>query len=104
MITEQLESIHHIAISVRDISVALDWYLHNFQCKVEYQDSSWALLKFRNIRLALVLPDMHPPHLAFIRNNLDSHDKKLKHRDDSISIYMKDPDGNYIELIEKKSL
>ena len=104
MIEETLEGIHHIAIRVTDIAVAIDWYMNNSKCKIEYQDSSWALLKYRNIRLALVLPDMHPPHLAFIRHELNSYDKVLKHRDDSLSVYIKDPDGNYIELIEKKSL
>ena len=48
-----LDKIHHIAVQVADISKSVEWYKTKFSCEVDYVDSSWALLKFANISLAL---------------------------------------------------
>ena len=45
-----MEKIDHIAIVVNNINRGVDWYTKNRDCKVKYQDSSWALLEFENIR------------------------------------------------------
>ena len=55
--TKQFDTIHHIAIKVKDISKAVSWYIEHFACEIEYQDNSWAMLKFSNTSLALVLPE-----------------------------------------------
>ena len=34
------------------------WYRENFRCAVDYEDDTWALLDFANVKLALVLPDL----------------------------------------------
>ena len=60
-----MEKIDHIAIVVTNINHAVNWYTNNRDCKVNYQDESWAELQFENIKLALVLPQYHPPHIAF---------------------------------------
>ena len=59
-------------------------------------DESWGYLQFDNIKLALVLKDEHPPHIAF---EVDEVEGKT-HRDGSVSKYIDDPSGNKIELIE----
>ena len=59
--------IDHIAIVVTNINHAVRWYTDNRDCKVNYQDNSWAELQFDNIKLALVLPNEHPPHIGFRR-------------------------------------
>ena len=49
-----MERIDHVAIVVNNITRAVKWYTQNRDCKVKYQDDSWALLQFENIDLALV--------------------------------------------------
>ena len=39
------------------------------------------LLEYDNIKLALVLPNQHPPHLAFEKNNAIDYSKLKTHRD-----------------------
>ena len=54
-----MERIDHVAIVVNNINRAIEWYTTYRDCKVKYQDDSWALLEFENINLALVLPHEH---------------------------------------------
>ena len=60
-----LDNLHHVAISVPKIAEAVDWYCATFRCEVTYQDDTWAMLRFANVNLALVIPSQHPPHLGF---------------------------------------
>ena len=92
-----MEKIDHIAIVVTNISQAVKWYTNNRDCKVNYQDNSWAELQFDNIKLALVLPNEHPAHIAFIDESVTNG---TKHRDGSESIYEHDTFGNIIEKIK----
>ena len=92
--------IHHTAICVDDIGRAIDWYCEKLSFEIEYQDDSWALLSFENSRVALVLPEQHPPHLAFESKNASKFGKLTKHRDGISSIYINDPFGNTIELLD----
>ena len=93
-----IEKIDHIAITVPHIKKAVEWYTKYRKCKVKYQDDSWALLQFKNIDLALVLPQDHPPHIAFQDNTISGD----KHRDGSEYIYDHDTFGNIIEKIKYK--
>ena len=61
-----MEKIDHIAIVVNNINRGVDWYTKNRDCKVKYQDSSWALLEFQNVDLALVRDPALPPNLDFL--------------------------------------
>ena len=45
------DTVDHIAVAVSDVKGTVDWYLKNFKCQVTYQDNSWALLEFANIRV-----------------------------------------------------
>ena len=67
-----MDSIDHIAIQVSDINQAVKSYTDKFDCEVIYIDTTWAMLKFDNINLALVIPTEHPPHIAFIDNSVKS--------------------------------
>ena len=70
---------------------------NNFDCKVNYQDKVGLELQFDNIKLALVLPNEHPPHIAFVDESIENG---TKHRDGSESIYEHDTFGNIIEKIK----
>ena len=94
-----MEKIDHIAIVVTNISQAVRWYTNKFDCKVNYEDKSWAELQFDNIKLNLVLPHEHPAHIAFIDESIKNG---TSHRDGSESIYDHDTFGNIIERIKYK--
>jgi Glyoxalase/Bleomycin resistance protein/Dioxygenase superfamily. len=42
----------HVAICTDDINKSVEWYTENFKCDILYQDSSWAMLEFDNVKLA----------------------------------------------------
>ena len=102
--TTKLDSIHHIAVSVNDIASAVDWYRATFACEIEYQDDTWAMLKFANASLALVLPHQHPPHIGFATPKAESYGELKTHRDGTRSIYISDSAGNAVELMDPASL
>ena len=91
-----MERIDHVAIVVNNINRAIEWYTTYRDCKVKYQDDTWAILQFENINLALVLPHEHPPHIAFVDESI----KGEKHKDGSEYIYDHDTFGNIIERIK----
>jgi|TARA_Y100000389_G_scaffold35512_1_gene30212 catechol-2,3-dioxygenase len=97
---KKLDKIHHIAIKVDNISDAIKYYTENFEIEIIYQDKTWSFLQFGNVKLALVLPGKHPPHLAFLRDDAEKYGELKSHRDGTSSIYVKDPFGNYLEYLK----
>ena len=94
-----LDRIEHVAISVADVASAVAWYTSTFRCTVAYQDASWALLDFVNLQLALVIPEQHPPHIAFTSESAEQFGTLTTHRDGTRSTYVKDPAGNSVEIM-----
>lgn len=101
--TQILDNIHHTAIQVKDIAKAVIWYLDHFSCEVEYQDESWAMLRFANTSLALVLPEQHPYHFAIVKDDLSPYGEAISHRDGTASVYIKDADKNNVEILKLPS-
>ena len=101
---DELDSLHHVAISVPDVGAAVRWYTETFRCQVVYQDETWAMLQFGNVQLALVIPAQHPPHLGFVTPEAEKHGELKTHRDGTRSIYIADPAGNPIELLAPESV
>ena len=95
-----MDQLDHIALSVTDIAASLDWYRQHFDCKVLYQDQTWAMLEFANIKLALVVTKQHPPHIAFLSADAEKWGKLKGHRDGTRSVYVKDPAGNAVEIVQ----
>jgi catechol 2,3-dioxygenase-like lactoylglutathione lyase family enzyme len=98
-----LDTIHHVAVPVRDVEEAVRWYSSRFRCRVLYHDPTWAMLEFENTRLALVVPDQHPPHLGFEHPDADAFGPLTLHRDGTRSIYLQDPSGNSVEILDAAS-
>jgi extradiol dioxygenase family protein len=96
---ELLDSIHHVAVAVTDVGTTVEWYRQHFQCKVSYQDDTWAMLDFANMKLALVVPQQHPPHLAFVHPDAEKFGTLKTHRDGTRSCYVTDPAGNAVEVL-----
>lgn len=94
-----LDNLHHVAIAVKDVAQAVNWYTRNFQCKVSYQDATWAMLDFANIKVALVIPQQHPPHIAFVHPEAERFGPLTPHRDGTRSVYVHDPAGNAVEVL-----
>lgn len=99
-----LDSVHHVAIVVQDIAQAVDWYRNTFRCEIAYQDETWALLRFANLGLALVVPHQHPGHLGFVTPRAAEFGTLKRHRDGTESIYISDPSGNAVELLSPESV
>ena len=97
-----MDTLHHIAITVTDIAKAVAWYQARFDVVTAHADESWALIRFEDCALALVLPDQHPPHFAIERADAASYGPLIPHRDGTASVYIKDPFGNVIEILETK--
>ena len=96
-----MDKMHHIAIEVNAIQESLDWYKKNTDCKITYEDDTWAMIEYDNISLALVLPGMHPPHIAFEKDNAEDYGTLKPHRDGTSSVYIKDPANNSVEILKK---
>jgi catechol 2,3-dioxygenase-like lactoylglutathione lyase family enzyme len=94
-----LDRIEHVAIAVADIDSAVNWYTSNFRCAVAYRDATWALLDFDNVKLALVIPEQHPPHIAVTNAAADRFGTLSTHRDGTRSTYVMDPAGNSVEIM-----
>lgn len=99
-----LDAMHHVAIAVSDVASAVEWYTKTFQCEVAYRDETWALLKFANISLALVIPSQHPPHIGFSSERAAEFGALKPHRDGTRSVYVSDPAGNSVEIMDASSL
>lgn len=101
---DELDVIHHAAIPVTDVAASVIWYQQHFRCAVAYQDATWALLKFANVSMALVTPGQHPPHLGVLHEHAEQYGELTTHRDGTRSIYVPDPDGNQIEIMDVQSI
>jgi catechol 2,3-dioxygenase-like lactoylglutathione lyase family enzyme len=93
------DRLDHVAISVEEISSAVEWYTKTFRCHVKYQDETWALLGFDNVDVALVIPAQHPPHIGFTSPDAAKFGPMKVHRDGTQSCYVKDPAGNAVEIL-----
>lgn len=95
----ELDAIHHVAISVKNIAEAVSWYTETFRCTISYQDETWAMLEFANLRMALVIASQHPPHIGFVNAEAEKYGELKLHRDGTRSIYIADPSGNAVEIL-----
>lgn len=96
----------HVAVPSSDIARSVEWYRTHLGAKVLFQDDTWAFLALGNIKLALVSPHQHPPHVAVsvTRPQLEAAAAEAgipidRHRDGSEGIYIHDPFGNAVEMI-----
>ena len=97
---KNLQKLDHVAICVENLQPAVEWYVSNLGAEIEYCDETWAMLAVAGTKVALTIPDQHPPHIAFTVDNIECLGENPKrHRDGSYFRYVNDPEGNTIELI-----
>ena len=100
----QFDRLNHVAIPVQDVPSSVAWYTQAFRCRVKYQNATWALLGFDNIDVALVIPAQHPAHIGFVSPEAEKFGELNLHRDGTRSCYVKDPDGNSVEILAADSM
>ena len=96
----------HTAVPSSDIAASVEWYRAHVGAEVIYQDDTWAFLNIGGMKLALVTPTQHPPHVA-VRVSEEELNRAAEgakiaidtHRDGTKGIYIHDPFGNAVELI-----
>ncbi len=97
----------HIAQQVPDIAEAIEWQQRTVPgTTVLHQDPTWGLVESGGARLAFVLADQHPDHLAF---RVDAQELEslavangvqiATHRDATRSIYLVGPGSLQTEVI-----
>tara|TARA_R110000744_G_scaffold360998_1_gene468637 strand:+ start:142 stop:474 length:333 start_codon:yes stop_codon:yes gene_type:complete len=97
----------HVALSVKknEVESTALWYREKMSAEILYLDETWAMLSVCGVKIALVVPEQHPPHIAFTINEIQYIDLKKAgkifkiHRDKSESFYEKDPSGNMLEFV-----
>jgi len=98
----------HVAFVVKDVAEAVGFYSSTFEnVEVLYLDESWAFISVDGTKIAFVIAEQHPPHLAMriedrgaFERAAMKHGKKVSvHRDLSESFYFNDPSGNVIEVM-----
>jgi hypothetical protein len=95
----ELDSMDHIAIEVNDVKESVAWYADRFRCRIDYQDDTWALISFANIRLAFVTRGQHRPHIGFKRSDAENFGTLKSHRDGTRYVYLEDPANNVVEIL-----
>jgi len=101
-----MNTIDHVAVPSNDVQKSVQWYVERFGARVLYQDKTWAFMDVGGVKLAIVTPTQHPPHVAFAvsEQELEAAAKREnlpidRHRDGTTGIYIADPFGNSVELI-----
>ena len=97
----------HVAQVVPNIAEAVAWYRNTLpSTRVIYQDETWALIEAGGVKIAFVVRDQHPGHLAWRVDDAElerlarAHGKEIKpHRDRTRSFYLEAPGGQAIEII-----
>jgi hypothetical protein len=97
----------HIAQQVPDVAAAVEWQRRTVPgTTVVYQDATWALVESGGARLAFVLPEQHPAHIAYrvgaaeLERLAAEHGVTIAdHRDTSRSIYLEGPGTLATEII-----
>ncbi|MBC8104412.1 MAG: VOC family protein [Cytophagales bacterium] len=97
----------HAAQVVPDIAEAIAWYQNTLpNAVVLYQDATWGFLEAGGAKLAFVVKDQHPGHLAWRVGDVELerlaalHDKAISpHRDGTRSFYLDAPGNQAIEII-----
>lgn len=59
------------------------------------------MLQFKNINLALVMPEQHPPHIAIECTDAHQFGAITKHRDGTESVYITDSEDNVLEVMQQ---
>ena len=97
----------HVAQQVPDIAEAVAWWQRTIPgTRVLFQDETWGLIEADGVKLAFVMADQHPGHLAWrvsedeLERLAAEHGATISpHRDGTRSFYLQGPGGQAVEII-----
>ena len=97
----------HVALRVPDVAAAVEWWRETVPgAAVLYADETWGLLEAGGARVALVVAEQHPDHLAYkvsgpeLERLAAEHGVAISpHRDGSRSFYLDAPGDHRVEVI-----
>ena len=97
----------HVALRVPDVAAAVEWWRRTVPgATVLYADETWGLLEAGGAKVALVVAEQHPDHLAYKVSGCElerlaaEHDVEISsHRDGSRSFYLQAPGDHRVEVI-----
>ena len=97
----------HVALQVPDIGVAIDWYLKTIPGSAAlHRDASWGLITAGGAKIAFVLAEQHPNHVAWRVSETELKEIAIRegatispHRDGTRSVYLEAPGGHHLEVI-----
>jgi hypothetical protein len=95
----ELDCVDLGAGQVSEFERVVDWYRTRFNTRVLNRGGSRALLRFANIRPALVTPRQHPAHVALDSDAAERFGARVRHRDGTRSVYIEDSEGNTVEIM-----
>jgi hypothetical protein len=97
----------HLAQQVPDVAAALDWWQRTVPgATVLHADETWGLLEAGGAKLAFVVADQHPDHVAYkvsateLERLAGEHGVAIaSHRDGTRSFYLDAPGDHRVEVI-----
>ena len=97
----------HVAFVVQDVTQALAWWQRTVPgATILYSDETWGLIEAGGAKLAFVVAEEHPDHLAFkvsgeeLERLAARHGSEISpHRDGSRSFYLEAPGDHRVEVI-----
>ena len=97
----------HVAQRVSDVAAALEWWQRMVPgATVLYADESWGMIEAGGAKVAFVLAEQHPDHLAYkvsqeeLERLASQHGAEISgHRDGSRSFYVQAPGDHRVEVI-----
>mgnify|MGYP000143699304 CR=1 FL=1 len=93
-------NLDHVALCVEKPKEAAKDYCENYGANLIYADDTWSMIEFDNIKIAFVISNQHPPHIAFAVDKFVEGKTTKSHRDGSESYYESDGHGNFVEFIK----
>ena len=97
----------HVAQQVPSVPEALEWWRRMVPgARVLFEDETWGLIEAGGVKLAFVMADQHPGHLAWRVSEAELEALAAKHgvaisphRDGTRSFYLEAPGGQSVEVI-----
>ena len=98
----------HVAQQVPDVGAAIAWWRATVpDVEVLHEDATWGLISAGGAKLAFVMADQHPNHLAWrvsaseLERLAAEHGGRAihPHRDGTRSFYLEAPGGTGVEII-----
>jgi catechol 2,3-dioxygenase-like lactoylglutathione lyase family enzyme len=98
-----MKTVDHIAIRVKDIDKCRKWWEEYCNARCVFSTDSYHRMQLSNTTIALIdetaYEHDHVGILVNYKENLPKDGVIIRHRDETIGSYVRDPEGNVVEFI-----